>query len=88
MTIEQIDSFLQKNEYDRHAVKVSFRTRNSFNGIFVKTADYDELKGKNFWRVINETNVKQYLKTRDTSLARIFNGSEFVKLTALEATGK
>ncbi|NII26239.1 short-chain dehydrogenase [Pseudoflavitalea sp. X16] len=80
MTNEQIDSFLQKNEFDRNPVKVSFRTRNAFTGIFVKTADYDDLKSKNFWRIVNESNVKNYLHSKDTGLARIFNGTEITKL--------
>lgn len=84
MTVEQIDTFLRKHKYDLHQVKVSFRTRATFTGIFIKTEDYDDLKGKNFWRVINESNVKQYLTSKDTKLARIFNGSEFVRLTVVE----
>lgn len=87
MTLEQIDAFLQKNQFDRNPVKVSFRTRNAFTGIFVKTADYEDLKGKNFWRIINESNVKNYLKSKDTNLARIFNGSEITKLTVVEMIG-
>ncbi|WP_276483504.1 short-chain dehydrogenase [Paraflavitalea pollutisoli] len=87
MTIEQIHTFLTRNEFDRNQVKVSFKTRNSFTGIFIKTNDYTELKDKNFWRVINESNVKEYLKSKDTSLARIFNGSEFVKLTTVQDAG-
>lgn len=87
MTSEQIDTFLRRNDFDRHPVKVSFRSRNAFTGIFVKTDDYDELKGKNFWRVINESNVKKYLASKDTNLARIFNGTEFVKLTIVEMIG-
>jgi hypothetical protein len=86
MTVEQIDNFLRKNKYDQHQVKVSFRTRTAFTGIFLKTDDYDDLKGKNFWRVINESNVKQYLSSKDTKLARIFNGTEFVRLTVVETT--
>lgn len=87
MTIEQIDNFLKKNEFDRNPVKVSFKTRNSFTGIFVKTTDYEDLKGKNFWRIIGESNVKKYMSSRDTSLARIFNGTEITKLTAVEMIG-
>lgn len=87
MTVEQIDKFLVKNKYDQNPVKVSFRTRTAFTGIFVKTDDYDDLKGKNFWRLINESNVKQYLTSKDTKLARIFNGSEFTRLTAVESVG-
>ncbi|HEX6431125.1 MAG TPA: hypothetical protein VF008_25720, partial [Niastella sp.] len=56
----------------------------AFTGIFVKTDDYDHLRGKNFWRVINESNVKQYLSSKDTKLARIFNGSDFTKLAVVE----
>lgn len=87
MTNEQIDNFLKKNEYDRNPVKVSFKTRNSFTGIFVKTADYEDLKGKNFWRIIGEANVKKYMSSKDATLARIFNGTEITKLTTVETFG-
>lgn len=87
MTDKQIDTFLRKYNFDQHPVKVNFRTRASFTGIFVKTNDYDELKGKNFWRVINESNVKEYLSSKDTNLARIFNGAEFVKLSVVKSIG-
>jgi hypothetical protein len=85
MTIEQIDNFLKKNEYDRNPVKVSFKTRNSFTGIFLKTNDYEDLKGKNFWRIIGEANVKKYMSSKDATLARIFNGTEITKLTTVES---
>lgn len=88
MTVEQIDTFLRKHNFDQFPVKVSFRSRAAFTGIFVKTKDYDDLKGKNFWRIINESNVKQYLSSKDTNLARIFNGTEFVKLTVVETIGQ
>ena len=84
MTSEQIDNFLKKHNFDQQTVKVSFRTRAAFVGIFIKTDDYNDLKVKNFWRVINESNVKQYLSSKDTKLARIFNGTEFVKLSVAE----
>jgi hypothetical protein len=84
MTNEQIDSFLQKNEFDRNPVKVSFRTRNAFTGIFVKTADYNDLKSKNFWRIVNESNVKKYMHSKDAGLARIFNGTEITKLAVVK----
>ncbi len=87
MTNEQIDNFLKKNDFDRKPVKVSFKTRNSFTGIFLKTADYEDLKGKNFWRIIGEANVKKYMSSKDTTLARIFNGTEITKLTSVETIG-
>jgi hypothetical protein len=85
MTVNQIDAFLRKNNYGKNTVKVNFRSRTAFTGIFVKTADYDDLKEKNFWRIINESNVKQYLSSKDNNLARIFSGTEIVKLTVVEA---
>jgi len=87
MTVEQIDAFLRKNNFEQNSVKVNFRTRTAFTGIFVKTDDFDDLKGKNFWRIINESNVKQYLSSKDKNLARIFNGTEFVKLSKGESIG-
>jgi hypothetical protein len=87
MTIVQIDAFLRKHHFDKHPVRVNFRGRAAFTGIFIKTDDYDDLKGKNFWRIINESNVKAYLSSKDTKLARIFNGTEIVKLTVAEMVG-
>jgi hypothetical protein len=84
MTVKQIDAFLSKHKFD-NTIKVNFRSRTAFTGIFVKTKDFDDLKEKNFWRIINESNVKQYLTSKDNNLARIFNGTEFVKLTVVEA---
>ncbi|WEK34105.1 MAG: short-chain dehydrogenase [Candidatus Pseudobacter hemicellulosilyticus] len=81
MTNQQIDQFLSNNNFNQEPVKVSFRTRNAITGIFLKSADYEDLKQKNFWRIINESNIKKYLASKDASLARIFNGTEFVKLS-------
>lgn len=87
MTNEQIDNFLRKYEFDRQPVKISFRARNAFTGIFIKLADYDELRKKNFWRIVHESKVKSYLSTKDQNLARLFNGVEITKLTAVEMIG-
>jgi len=84
MTNEQIDAFLQKNQYDRVPVKVSFKTRNSFTGIFIKANDYEDLKTKNFWRIVSESNVKKYMTSKDNSLARIYSGTEITKLASAE----
>lgn len=86
MTIEQIDKFLTNNDYDRHPVKVNFKSRDGFTGIFVKANDYDELKSKNFWRIVNQTNVPKYQSTKDNSLSRIFNGTEITKLTSVQSS--
>jgi hypothetical protein len=81
MTNDQIEKFLQNNS-DKSPVKVTFKTRKPLIGIFIKTADYAELKSKNFWRIVGESNVESYLKSKDMNLARIFNGSEMTRLSA------
>jgi hypothetical protein len=82
MTTEQIENFLREKYLDKSPVKISFKTRQPLAGIFIKTADYGELKSKNFWRIVWESNIDNYKKTKDISLARIFNGTEITKLSA------
>jgi hypothetical protein len=43
--------------------------------------DYDELKNKNFWRIVNNTHAEAWGKTKDMNLARIYNGASFTRLT-------
>jgi len=80
MKNDQIEKFLEKN-LDKTLVKISFKTRKSFSGVFIKTADYAELKSKNFWRIIGETHVEDYQKSKDINLAKIFSGNEISKLS-------
>ena len=81
MNIEDIEKFLNK---DNHAsdtcVKINFKKRDALFGLFIKTQDYNDLKAKNFWRIVTKTHFDQWHKTKDMNLARIFNGSEFSKL--------
>ena len=81
MTNEQIEKFLHEKYLDKTPVKVSFKTRSAVVGIFIKTNDYPELKSKNFWRIVNESNIERYQKSKDMNLARIFHGSEFTRLS-------
>lgn len=80
MTYNEIENILQNKYPDNAVVKINFRTRNSVNGIFIKTADYKELSRKNLWRIVSATYMDAYRQSHDESLARIFNGSEFTKL--------
>ena len=82
MSNDQIEKFLHNNYLDKAPVKVTFKTRKPVVGIFIKTADYSELKSKNFWRIVGESNVASYLKSKDMNLARIYSGSEITKLSA------
>jgi hypothetical protein len=81
MTNIQIEKFLQQNYLDKSPVKVSFKDRKPIVGIFITSADFSELKAKNFWRIVGEVNIENYRKSKDMNLARMFSGSEFTRLS-------
>ncbi|MBV9961954.1 MAG: short-chain dehydrogenase [Parafilimonas sp.] len=82
MTNDQIHNFLSSQKDTNPLVRISFKTRNSVVGIFIHTPDFDDLKAKNFWRIVSQANFEQWKKSKDFSLCRMFNGSEFTKLSA------
>jgi hypothetical protein len=81
MTNEQIDKFLSSDIKANSVVRISFKTRNSILGIFIDTPDFNELKSKNFWRIVSEANIEQWKKSHDFNLCRMINGAEFTKLS-------
>lgn len=81
MTNEQIEKFIDSH-LDKSLVNIFFKTRGTIKGVFIKTADYTELKTKNLWRIVSDSKVKEYQTSKDTSLARIFNGVEITRLGA------
>ena len=80
MTAEQIEKFFSSNVKSNSLVRISFKTRNAVVGMFVQTPDFDELKAKNFWRIVSEANYEQWKQSKDYSLVRMFNGEDFTKL--------
>ena len=81
MTNEQIDLFLTSETLPK-VININFRNRNSIRGIFLTTNDFEDLKSKNLWRILSETKIEEWKKTKDVGLARIYNGSDFTKLKA------
>lgn len=81
MVNELITKFLEPANLAKTAVKIEFKKRNTIIGIFVKSPDYDDLKSKNFWRIVSETHIPEWKKTNDNKLSKIFSGSEFTRLT-------
>jgi hypothetical protein len=84
MNSEQIKKFIeskvtQKNSY----VKIEFAKRDPIYGLFVTDNDFQDLSSKNFWRIVTSKNFDTYNKTKDINLSRIFNGSEFSRLSLL-----
>jgi hypothetical protein len=85
MNIEEIEKFLQKDKsVAEQCIKINFKKRDSIYGIFIQTNDYNDLKSKNFWRIVTKTHFDQWHKTKDVNLAKIFNGSEFSRLVLLK----
>ena len=79
MTVEQIENFLTPEVLPK-VINISFKVRNNVRGIFLTTGDFEDLKAKNLWRVLSESRVEEWNKTKSMNLARSYNGSEFVKL--------
>ncbi len=82
MNTEEIEKFLDKNSSKNEYVKITFRQREAIYGLFLKDADYADLKSKNFWRIVPQSKLEVYKTSKDANLARIFNGAEFSKLTS------
>ena len=81
MTPDMIENFVEKPHRNNVAVNIHFKDRNTVSGIFIKGSDYDELKSKNFWRILSSTQLEAWEKTRNMSLPRIVNGASFTRLT-------
>lgn len=84
MNTEEIQKFLQtKTTSGNSYVKIDFKKRDSIYGLFVIDNDYNDLSSKNFWRIVTRKHFDEYNKSKNINLARIFNGSEFSKLSLL-----
>jgi hypothetical protein len=81
MTSEMIEKFITNNDGDDKPVRIHFKERASFAGIFVKGQDYKELKSKNFWRILNANLAGEWAQTKNLNLTRLYNGLSFTKLT-------
>ena len=75
-----IANIVEKRFLEQEPLKVEFKTRQPIIGLFIKFRDYDELKAKNFWRIVPEARIKDYKKTQDFNLSRIFNGQELISI--------
>jgi hypothetical protein len=82
MTVEQIETFLKKETVPQgKIIRFEMKKRNPVRGLIVQGRDYNELKGKNFWRIVTQTHLAEYTKSQNINLAKIFSGTEFAKLS-------
>ena len=81
MAPEKIEEYIESKQRKNNPVNIHFKDRNTVTGLFVHTTDYDELKSKNLWRVVNNIHLEEWNKSRDIDFTRIFNGMSFTRLT-------
>ena len=82
MTIELISKFVENTSIPAtKSVKVDFKKRNSINGIIIQDKDYDDLKSKNFWRIVPVSLMDEWNKSKNVNLCKIYSGGEFTKLS-------
>ena len=81
MINDLIAKFVEDGHLSKTAVKIDFKKRNTITGIFIESPDYDDLKSKNFWRIVSEMNIPEWRQSNDSRLAKIFNGSEFNRIS-------
>jgi hypothetical protein len=83
MNTEDIQKFLDnKTSAGNEYVKITFRKREAVYGLFVKDhRDYVDLKTKNFWRIVPQSQFGAYHQSKNVGLAKIFSGSDFTRLT-------
>jgi len=81
MTPDMIEKFVTTKIKKGTSVNIHFKDRHTVTGLFIHTPDYEELKSKNFWRIVNRQNFEQWKESKDVSLARLFNGATFTRLS-------
>ena len=81
MTSEMIESFVSAKNRKNANVNIHFKDRNTVTGLFIQGGDYDELRTKNFWRIVSKQNAEAWMKTKNMDLARVFNGASFTRLS-------
>ena len=81
MTPEMIEKFVTTRIRKGEAVNIHFKDRHTVTGLFIHTMDYDELKSKNFWRIVSNQHVTKWEQTKDINLTRLFNGASFTRLS-------
>jgi hypothetical protein len=81
MTNDAIIKHVEAKNHSEKMLNIHFKQRNTITGLFIKTNDYEELRSKNLWRIVTKLHIDEWKKTKDINLCRIFNGTEFTRLS-------
>ena len=84
MTNEAILKQIESKANGNKLVNIHFKQRNTITGLFIRENDYDSLKSKNLWRIVTKVHVDEWRKTKNISLCRIFNGTDFTRLSEVD----
>jgi len=84
MNTEMIAKFCETQKIPSdNCIRIDFKKRNPLFGFLIQAGDYEDLKSKNFWRIVIHSNIQNWQKSRDMDMAKIYNGSEFTKLSVV-----
>lgn len=81
MTNDMIEKFVESKANKNNNVNIHFKQRDTVRGVFIHNDDYEELKAKNFWRIVPGERLEEWKRTKDNNLARIYNGAAFSHLS-------
>jgi hypothetical protein len=81
MTNLLIEKFVESDKRKDKLVQIHFKTREVFSGMFIFMPDYEELKRKNYWRIVASARIAEWNATGNLSCSRLFNGEAFTRLT-------
>lgn len=81
MTNDLIEKFIEDRDRKGKIVRIQFKARQAITGLFIVGNDYEEMKKKNFWRIVVSSKHEEWLNTSDPSVSRLFNGGEFSRLS-------
>lgn len=81
MTNDLIEKFIEDRDRKGKIVRIQFKARQAITGLFIVGNDYEEMKKKNFWRIVVSSKHEEWLNTSDPSFSRLFNGGEFSRLS-------
>lgn len=88
MDVESIERYITKSMQNATPIDIRFKGRPTVTGLFVFAADFEELKRKNFWRIVQASQIDEWLRTKNIALAKIFYGASFTSLAKPSAASK
>lgn len=76
-----IENFIEAGKRKNKIVRIQFKKRETIEGLFVVSNDYEEMKKKNFWRIVTASKEGEWRSTKNLACSRLFSGDEFAKLS-------